>query len=105
MRKVPEPTEAQARAYYDAHKDLFVEPEKLRLSVILLKVDPSAPKAAWDKARDEAAAHAQAHRRRRGFRRRSRGGTRAIRRRRMAATWATCIAACCRTVSTRWSTS
>jgi parvulin-like peptidyl-prolyl isomerase len=56
VRKVPEPTEAQARAYYDAHKDLFVEPEKLRLSVILLKVDPSAPKAAWDKARTEAAA-------------------------------------------------
>jgi parvulin-like peptidyl-prolyl isomerase len=55
-RKVPEPTEAQARAYYEAHKDLFREPEKLRLSVILLKVDPGAPKAAWNKARDEAAA-------------------------------------------------
>ena len=56
VRKVPEPSDAQARAYYDAHKDLFVEPEKLRMSVILLKVDPSSPKAAWDKARGEAAA-------------------------------------------------
>lgn len=56
VRRVPEPSEAQARAYYDAHKDLFVEPEKLRVSVILLKVDPSAPKAAWEKTRSEAAA-------------------------------------------------
>ena len=56
VRKVPEPSEAQARAYYEAHKDLFVEPEKLRVSVILLKVDPSAPKAAWEKARAEAGA-------------------------------------------------
>lgn len=55
VRKVPAPTEAQARAYYEAHKALFVEPEKLRLSVILLKVDPSSPKAAWEKARAEAA--------------------------------------------------
>jgi len=56
VRRVPEPTEAQARAYYEAHKHLFVEPEKLRLSVILLKVDPGAPKAAWDRARAEAGA-------------------------------------------------
>lgn len=55
VRKVSAPTEAQARTYYDAHKSLFVEPEKLRLSVILLKVDPSSPKATWDKTRGEAA--------------------------------------------------
>jgi parvulin-like peptidyl-prolyl isomerase len=56
VRKTPAASEAQARAYYDAHKGLFVEPEKLRMAVILLKVDPSSPKAAWDKTRDEAAA-------------------------------------------------
>ena len=35
---------------------MIIEPEKLRLSVIMLKVDPSSPKAAWDKARSEATA-------------------------------------------------
>jgi parvulin-like peptidyl-prolyl isomerase len=56
VRKVPAASEAQARAYYDANKGLFVEPEKLRMSVILLKVDPSSPKATWDKTRGEVAA-------------------------------------------------
>ena len=55
VRKAPPPTEAQARAYYEGQKALFVEPEKLRMSVIVLKVDPGAPRAAWDKARSEAA--------------------------------------------------
>jgi hypothetical protein len=48
--------EADARAFYDANPALFTEPEKLRVELILLKVDPSAPKAARDKAREEAAA-------------------------------------------------
>lgn len=56
VRKAPPATDAQAKAYYDAHKDLFVEPERTRISVILLPVDPSSPKAAWDKARSEATA-------------------------------------------------
>ncbi len=54
VKTLPEPTNAQARAYYDRHRGLFVEPEQLRLSVILLKVDPSSPKAAWQAAREEA---------------------------------------------------
>ena len=53
-RAVPEPTEAAARAYYREHPDLFTEPAQLRLSVILLRVDPSAGSAAWTAARDEA---------------------------------------------------
>lgn len=56
VKSVPEPSEAVARAYYDKHKDLFVEPEQVRLSVILLKVDPSSPQAVWDSARTEAQA-------------------------------------------------
>ena len=60
VRDVPAPTEAVARGYYERHRDLFVEPEQVRLSVILLKVEPSAPQAAWDAARAEAA---QVHRR------------------------------------------
>jgi parvulin-like peptidyl-prolyl isomerase len=55
VRAAPEPTDSQLRDYYSRHKELFVEPEKVRVSVILLKVDPSAPKAAWEAARAEAA--------------------------------------------------
>ncbi len=54
VKQVPEPSEAVARAYYEKHKDLFVEPEQVRLSVILLKVDPSSPQAVWDGALQEA---------------------------------------------------
>jgi parvulin-like peptidyl-prolyl isomerase len=56
VRQVPEPTEAVARAYYDQHKDLFVEPEQVKLSVIVLKVDPSSTQAVWNTARAEAQA-------------------------------------------------
>lgn len=56
LRQVPTPTRGEVRAYYDSNKPLFTEPEKVRLSVILLKVDPSAPKTVWDKAREEAQA-------------------------------------------------
>lgn len=51
----PEPTDEAMRAFYNARIELFTEPEKMRLHTILLKVDPSAPKASWDAARDEAA--------------------------------------------------
>jgi parvulin-like peptidyl-prolyl isomerase len=54
VKQVGEPTPAQARAYYDAHKELFVEPEQVKLSVIVLKVDPRSPQAAWNSAKDEA---------------------------------------------------
>ena len=43
VRKVPTPSEKQLRAYYTAHPDKFTEPEQLRVSIILLRVDPSAP--------------------------------------------------------------
>jgi parvulin-like peptidyl-prolyl isomerase len=55
VRAVPDPTEAQLRDYFNSHKELFVEPEKVRVSVLLLKVDPSAAKPVWDAARAEAA--------------------------------------------------
>jgi parvulin-like peptidyl-prolyl isomerase len=54
VKSVPEPSEAVARAYYEKHKELFVEPEQVKLSVILLKVDPSSPQAVWNSAKDEA---------------------------------------------------
>jgi len=56
VRKVPDPKPAAVEAYYSAHPDKFTQPEQVRASLILLAVDPSSPKAAWDAARDEAAA-------------------------------------------------
>jgi len=49
-------SDAELERYYEAHKGLFTEPEQARLSVILLKVDPSAPSATWAAAEDEARA-------------------------------------------------
>jgi parvulin-like peptidyl-prolyl isomerase len=54
VKSVSEPAEAVVRAYYEQHRDLFVEPEQVRLSVILLKVDPSSPQALWNSAHEEA---------------------------------------------------
>lgn len=56
VRNVPAPDEATLKAYYGAHPELFTEPEKLRASVILLKVDPSSPSSAWKAADEEARA-------------------------------------------------
>lgn len=56
VRAVGLPDEAAASAYHAAHQDLFTEPEQLRLSVILLRVDPRANQAAWDSAHAEARA-------------------------------------------------
>lgn len=47
VREVPQPTLDETRAYYDQHPELFTEPEKFRLSVILVSVDPSSPVSAW----------------------------------------------------------
>lgn len=51
--------EKQAKAYYAAHQEQFTEPEQMRVSLILLKVDPSAPGATWQKASDDALALAK----------------------------------------------
>jgi parvulin-like peptidyl-prolyl isomerase len=53
VRDVPEPSEAAARSYYEQHKDLFAEPEQVKLSLILLRVDPSSPVTQWRSAEDE----------------------------------------------------
>lgn len=56
VRNVATPTDAEVRAYYEANPELFTEPEKLHLAVILLAVDPSSPATAWQATRDEAKA-------------------------------------------------
>jgi parvulin-like peptidyl-prolyl isomerase len=50
VRDVPPPNPDEIKAYYDQHTELFTEPEKLRLSVILVSVDPSSPVATWAEA-------------------------------------------------------
>jgi parvulin-like peptidyl-prolyl isomerase len=56
VREAGPVSEAELARYYDAHRDLFTEPQQARLSVILLKVDPSAPSATWAAAEEEARA-------------------------------------------------
>lgn len=47
---VPPPSVKQLRKYYDAHPEKFTSPPQQRVSTILLRVDPSAPDADWQKA-------------------------------------------------------
>lgn len=56
VRNVPPAAEEEVRAYYTQNPGLFTEPESLRMSVILLKVDPSSSKAVWEKAHNNAQA-------------------------------------------------
>lgn len=56
VRKLPPPAEDKVLAYYKKHPEKFTEPEKMRISMILLQVDPSAPTSAWQAAETEAGA-------------------------------------------------
>lgn len=50
QRSVAPPEERQLKEFYRANLDKFTEPAQNHLSLILLKVDPSAAKAVWDAA-------------------------------------------------------
>ncbi|MBI5428828.1 MAG: peptidylprolyl isomerase [Nitrosomonadales bacterium] len=52
VRKVPAPNQKQLRKFYDENPKLFTEPGQMRVSVILLSVDPSSPPETWTRARD-----------------------------------------------------
>lgn len=54
VRDVDQPTEAQLKAFYDKNIPSFTEPQRTRVSAILLKVDPAAPRTTWDAAKQEA---------------------------------------------------
>jgi len=43
----------EVRRYYDEHQEAFTEPEKIRVSTILLKVDPSSTSEIWARAMSE----------------------------------------------------
>jgi parvulin-like peptidyl-prolyl isomerase len=53
VRDVAPPDEATLRAYYAGSPDQFTEPERFRVSTILLRVEPSAPATVWAAARAE----------------------------------------------------
>lgn len=53
VRNVPPPTQQQLRQYYDAHPDKFTSPPQPRVSVILIRVDPSSTEEEWNKAMEE----------------------------------------------------
>lgn len=48
------PTDKELQAYYQDHKDLFTTPPRTRISLILLRVDPSSSSDVWKQASDEA---------------------------------------------------
>lgn len=50
VRNVPSPSKKQLRKYYDSHPGKFTSPPQQRVATILLRVDPSAPDADWQKA-------------------------------------------------------
>lgn len=54
LKKVTMPGEADVRSYYEKNPDKFTTPQRNKVSMILLKVDPSSPRSAWDSARQEA---------------------------------------------------
>lgn len=56
VRDLPVLSGEDVRKFYDSHLELFTEPEKLHLSVIMLTVNPSSPETAWEAARAEAQA-------------------------------------------------
>lgn len=50
VRRLVPPSAAEVEAYHASHPAQFTEPEQLRLAMILLRVEASAPQAQWDAA-------------------------------------------------------
>jgi parvulin-like peptidyl-prolyl isomerase len=59
VRDLVKSDEKGAEAYYLKYPEKFTQPEQLRVVLILLKVQPSAPPEAWAKANEEAEALAK----------------------------------------------
>jgi parvulin-like peptidyl-prolyl isomerase len=53
VKQVGQPSAADTEAYFRANRELFTEPERVRISAILLRVDPSSPQAVWVAALEE----------------------------------------------------
>jgi len=50
VRDVPEPTEKQLKEFYSSNSKEFTAPDQIRVSLIMLKVDPGSDKETWRKA-------------------------------------------------------
>lgn len=50
IRDIPPPAQDTLRAYYRTHPERFTEPARRRVSLILLKVDPSSAAHVWQAA-------------------------------------------------------
>lgn len=55
VEAIPAPDARTVQEYYRSHPDKFTTPERVRVSMILLKVEPWAPGASWEAAEREAA--------------------------------------------------
>ena len=56
VRAVKAPSEDELRTFYEENKALFTTPERVRVSLILLRVDPASSSEVWQQAREEASA-------------------------------------------------
>ena len=54
VEKIPAPSRDAAEAFYREHPDKFTTPERLRVSMILLKVEPWSSATVWQAAAEEA---------------------------------------------------
>ncbi len=54
LKVVETPSDAAVREYYKQNPEKFTSPERRKVSLILLKVDPSSPSTVWASARTEA---------------------------------------------------
>jgi parvulin-like peptidyl-prolyl isomerase len=52
VRNIPPPDEKQLKTYYEQNLDKFTEPMRMKLSLILLVVDPSSSSEVWQAAMD-----------------------------------------------------
>ncbi len=56
VKVVERPTEKELEEFYEANKALFTTPERVKVSLILLRVDPSSTGEVWQQASEEASA-------------------------------------------------
>lgn len=56
IRDIPSPSDKQVRAFYKNNPKVFTAPEKIKVALIMLKVDPSSPGDVWRAAQEEASA-------------------------------------------------
>lgn len=56
VKAVDRPTEKEVKEFYESNKALFTTPERVKVSLILLRVDPASTGEVWQQASEEASA-------------------------------------------------